>query len=242
LRIGGVVALVATVVSCHWPAMGRVADPTIGAWSDASASEDLGATAARVASAPPTRVAPVATTRVAMAKLDTPRSPPPIAKPRVRTPTLDCTPREELGYRRGKSLALTTIRIDGDLVETSTANAYWAMHAAAAEDGVQLKIYSGFRTAAEQEWFYRCYECGCCNGGVLAAKPGWSNHQSGRALDVKTSTPGVLAWLKANAARFGFKNTVRSEPWHWEYGGTPRFDPVCDADASSGSRRARAGI
>lgn len=232
LRIGGVVALVASVGSCHWPASDHVVDATIGPRSRAPASEHTTTIATpRVAKAPAARVTTRATPRVATPKPREPRSPVAIAKPSLRTPTLDCTPQEEVGYRRGKSLSLTTIRIDGDLVETRTASAYWAMRAAAAEDGVPLTIYSGFRTAAEQAWFYRCYECDCCNGGVLAAKPGWSNHQSGRALDVKISDPNVLTWLKANAPRFGFTNTVRSEPWHWEYGGAPRFDPVCETEA-----------
>jgi len=26
-------------------------------------------------------------------------------------------------------------------------------------------------------------------------------------------------WLKANAHKYGFKNTVKSEPWHWKYVG-----------------------
>jgi LAS superfamily LD-carboxypeptidase LdcB len=29
--------------------------------------------------------------------------------------------------------------------------------------------------------------------------------------------PGVLEWPDDNARRFGFRRTVRAEPWHWEY-------------------------
>jgi LAS superfamily LD-carboxypeptidase LdcB len=58
--------------------------------------------------------------------------------------------------------------------------------------------------------------------GNKAARPGKSNHQSGRALDIAViSVPGALAWLESNAAGFGFKRTVASEPWHWEYVESP---------------------
>jgi len=27
----------------------------------------------------------------------------------------------------------------------------------------------------------------------------------------------VLRWLERNARRFGFRRTVPTEPWHWEW-------------------------
>ncbi len=36
-------------------------------------------------------------------------------------------------------------------------------------------------------------------------------------LDLDASTPGVLRWLEHNARRFGFRRTVPTEPWHWEW-------------------------
>ena len=67
--------------------------------------------------------------------------------------------------------------------------------------------------------FYQAWREGW---GNRAARPGHSNHQSGRALDIAVSSPGALAWLSHNGSRFGFKRTVRGEPWHWEYVNTPR--------------------
>lgn len=78
---------------------------------------------------------------------------------------------------------------------------------------MNLRIVSGFRTQAEQEALYRLYRAG---SGNLAARPGYSNHQDGKALDLNTRDPGVYAWLTRNGARFGFKRTVPSERWHWE--------------------------
>ena len=95
-----------------------------------------------------------------------------------------------------------------------TAAAYTRMRAAALRDRVQLRIVSGFRTMAHQQALYRAYRHG---RGNLAAVPGQSNHQSGHALDLNTSTPGVLRWLDRNARRFGFRRTVPTEAWHWEW-------------------------
>ena len=151
----------------------------------------------------------------------------------MRVPTLDCALQNVLGYQRGKSKPISVVRIDGRPVEQATANAYWAMREAAARDGIALDIRSGFRTHAQQEYLYGCYESCSCNGCTLAAKPGFSNHQSGRALDLKVREEGTFAWLVANAARFGFVATVKNEPWHWEYRGRESFADVCGEQAST---------
>ncbi|MEU0646040.1 D-alanyl-D-alanine carboxypeptidase family protein [Streptomyces umbrinus] len=71
------------------------------------------------------------------------------------------------------------------------------------------------------------------------AAPGYSNHQSGIAIDLhqertgapirnSSRTPALAAWrrswlhrwLTGNAAAFGFQPYLR-EPWHWEYRPTP---------------------
>src|SRR5690606_17210793 len=104
-------------------------------------------------------------------------------------------------------------------VEVKTAAAFLAMREAAARDGVNLSLESGFRTRAEQRRLYRAYRRG---KGNKAARPGRSNHQSGRALDISVLTPGARGWLAAHAGSFGFKRTVRKEPWHWEYVEIPR--------------------
>jgi murein DD-endopeptidase MepM/ murein hydrolase activator NlpD len=118
-------------------------------------------------------------------------------------------------WRRGKRLGpIRVVTLDGKPVATSTAQAFKRMRAAAAADGVQLQIVSGFRSYREQEDLYRLYQQG---RGNLAARPGYSNHQDGKALDLDTSRPGALTWLERNARRFGFLRTVPSEDWHWEY-------------------------
>lgn len=144
-------------------------------------------------------------------------SPPePAPPPGPRVPQLDCTPVEEVGYRRGRKFPITVLSIDGRLVETETAKAYWAMQLAAADDGVELPIYSGFRSHEEQSYFYDCYKTCSCNSCSPAARPGHSKHQSGSAIDFG-QWPGVLSWLKEHGKEFRFYPTVKREPWHWEY-------------------------
>ncbi|CAF4508104.1 unnamed protein product [Rotaria socialis] len=64
-----------------------------------------------------------------------------------------------------------------------------------------------------------------------AARPGTSNHGRGVALDLNTNCgsqndaepncggSSVYQWLKNNGHQYGFKRTVQSEQWHWEFRG-----------------------
>ncbi|KAL9651977.1 hypothetical protein ABK040_000320 [Willaertia magna] len=121
-------------------------------------------------------------------------------------------------YDKGRAIGeKRCVKIDGKNVVDSTAARFNAMKQAAAQSGVHIKISSGFRTNAEQQYFYNCYKTKKCNNGNLAAAPGYSNHQNGIALDLNVSSGGVYNWLVKNASRFGFVRTVPSETWHWEY-------------------------
>jgi hypothetical protein len=133
---------------------------------------------------------------------------------------VDCTAkRTDTGYRSGSAYTITVVTADGKPIELATASMYARMQKAAAAAGVSLRVVSGFRTMSEQKYLYNCYVTKSCNGGNLAARPGYSNHQSGHALDLNTSAPGVSRWLNEHADEYGFKRTVPSEPWHWEYWG-----------------------
>ena len=125
--------------------------------------------------------------------------------------------RPETGYERGRPFPLAVVDLDpsGEVrAEVRTALAFLHMADAARRDGVELIVVSGFRSPAKQAELYRLYRRG---RGPLASKPGTSNHQSGRALDLDMSMPGAKLWLKRNARRFGFRRTVPSERWHWEH-------------------------
>lgn len=146
----------------------------------------------------------------------------------IEAVSIDCTLSTDTGYIQGEPFEITLVHVDGVPVERRTANGYWVMATAAEADGVVLRVVSGFRTMEEQAYLYMCYQCGCCNDGVGAAQPGFSNHQSGRAVDLNVEDPGVLDWLREHAAEYGFKNTTPSENWHWEWWGEEPRDVMCE--------------
>jgi D-alanyl-D-alanine carboxypeptidase len=109
------------------------------------------------------------------------------------------------------------VRISGgERLRQDAAAAFERMYAQAREDGLWLWVISGHRSWEQQRYLYRLYRKGL---GPRAARPGRSNHNRGTAVDisVRDETTLTYEWLAANACRFGFKRTVRSEPWHWEY-------------------------
>jgi hypothetical protein len=143
------------------------------------------------------------------------------------TSTVDCHLTKMPAYDHGNQFTIEVINIGGKPTSKPTGDAFLKMQKAADAAGVKLSINSGFRTMAEQTYLYGCYQHGNCNNGNLAAKPGYSNHQSGRALDLTTSS-----WLANNAAKFGFKRTVPSEAWHYEFFGNDPGGP-CDGGATN---------
>jgi D-alanyl-D-alanine carboxypeptidase len=117
-----------------------------------------------------------------------------------------------------------------------TARAWHRMKEAAAVGGVRLMLVSGFRGVHHQaDLIRRKLAAGETIEAILKvnAAPGFSEHHTGRALDI--ATPGTrpltaefekspaFAWLCENAASFGFDMPyVRGnrlgfayEPWHW---------------------------
>lgn len=88
--------------------------------------------------------------------------------------------------------------------------------------GYNIKINEGGRTRARQQELYSLYRAG---RGNLAARPGTSLHESGRALDLggafQNAGSAEHRWLQANAGRWGYKWTGKNfkqfEPWHWEW-------------------------
>jgi hypothetical protein len=88
--------------------------------------------------------------------------------------------------------------------------------------GEALPINSGGRTYAEQARLYALYKQG---RGNLAAPPGTSTHESGRAVDFGgrahyEGTP-QQSWLVANSGKYGFSWTGKSfsqrEAWHFDF-------------------------
>lgn len=129
--------------------------------------------------------------------------------------------RSAVGYVDGAKTKIKLTAVNGTDVEVRTAAAFRVMAKAARKRGIALSINSGFRSHAEQTKLYKQYRRGV---GNLAARPGYSNHQSGRALDIYITDRKALAWLQKHAAAYGFHRTVPGEAWHWEYLGDAERD------------------
>ena len=86
----------------------------------------------------------------------------------------------------------------------------------AKEIGVPLS--SGTRTNDQQWKLYDDWVSGGRKGPVVA-RPGTSKHETGNAVDVNMdkATPEQIQALRDK----GFKQTVKSEPWHWELSTAP---------------------
>ena len=120
---------------------------------------------------------------------------------------------------------------------TPQANAAWhAMKQAAQMDGITLLMVSAFRSVQRQtEIIQAKLDQGDNIANILTvcAPPGYSEHHTGRAIDITTPEEPALeisfentdafAWLSQNAAKFGFVMTYPTdnpcgfqyEPWHW---------------------------
>lgn len=122
------------------------------------------------------------------------------------------------GYVNGRRKSIRVASIgNGKKMRADAAAQFNKMKAAAKRAGVTLTPVSGFRTMAEQQRLYALYKAG---KGNLAARPGYSNHQGGTAVDVATGgsySSKAYKWLARNARQYGFVNDVRGEPWHWTY-------------------------
>jgi zinc D-Ala-D-Ala carboxypeptidase len=151
------------------------------------------------------------------------------------------------GYGRARGLRI--VREPNDLASIGTdihgreqwlvpraARAFQRMREAAYNDAIALQLVSAFRSADYQlDILRRKLERGQHIEEILrvSAAPGYSEHHSGRAVDL--TTPGhaaleeefeqspAFAWLETNAGRFRFhlsyprgnRHGIAYEPWHW---------------------------
>ena len=119
-------------------------------------------------------------------------------------------------------------------------SAFLDMWNAANSEGYYLMINSSYRTYQDQESVYNNYRntSGQTYADSIAARPGFSEHQTGLVIDMtsKTAPSGSefaasdeYKWLKEHAYEFGFierypegKTYITGyspESWHWRYVG-----------------------
>ncbi len=110
------------------------------------------------------------------------------------------------------------------------------MRTAATADGLELNAISGFRSFARQTEIIRGKFAAGETSHVIfryVAAPGFSEHHSGRALDIASpehieldadfARTAAYVWLIQHAANFGFRlsypenggSGIGFEPWHW---------------------------
>lgn len=120
-----------------------------------------------------------------------------------------------------------------------------AMLEAAWEDGVNLKVWSPYRSYDTQNMLYQNQVNRCIGKGLsrqaaeieaatVVAKPGTSEHNTGLAADFNMAsdafeTTEMYEWMKENAADYGFimrysaekkpLTGVIHESWHWRFVG-----------------------
>lgn len=122
-------------------------------------------------------------------------------------------------------------------VTPETRRAFVAMATHARRDSVELTADSGFRSPSFQR---RLIARRLAEGREFSeiiknvAPPGYSQHHTGRALDLVPSDPSFARsrkyrWLREHATEYGFVESYSEdfeggmhwEPWHWLYIGTP---------------------
>jgi D-alanyl-D-alanine carboxypeptidase len=155
-----------------------------------------------------------------------------LAKTRRQSVQLEC-----------ESVNLVSIGLDllgrEQRLERRAAEQWSAMQAATEGERVVLGVISGFRSFDYQcAIIARKLAAGQSTEQILAvsALPGFSEHHSGRAVDV--GTPGcphlteefertpAFSWLTRHAAEHGFQLSyprgnslgIAFEPWHWLFG------------------------
>lgn len=157
------------------------------------------------------------------------------------------------GHKNGYMPQDRLMSFDGCTLERDAAYTYALLMEAAAIDGVHLEPIDCYRTFGEQKAAYnrRCpnvdtpvYERDLITGeqvevgtksarvcsGPPTARPGYSNHGWGRAVDFSGGNGALgcsdraFIWMQSNASDFGWVHPpwahcgrVTAEPWHWEY-------------------------
>lgn len=127
----------------------------------------------------------------------------------------------------------------GKQLTSEAADAFNKMAAAAKEEGYTIRAVSTYRSYSYQNTLYNNYASrdGYENADTYSARPGYSEHQTGLAVDVDNAKISYtsfgqtkeFAWMKENAHKYGyilrytkeneFITGYMNEPWHYRYVG-----------------------
>jgi len=124
------------------------------------------------------------------------------------------------------------------LMHPDTLIAWQEMKTVSAIDNIQLQLVSAFRSVEYQcALIQRKLDQGIDLAQILTvnAAPGFSEHHTGKALDLTTpgaepleesfETTDAFSWLQKNASDYGFSLSyprdnpwgIAYEPWHWAW-------------------------
>ena len=127
------------------------------------------------------------------------------------------------------------------------------MFGAASKAGHDLMIGSAYRSATTQEALFNSYvaSAGFEEANMYSAHPGHSEHQTGLAVDISTTSQQCYLsacfintadgkWLSENAHAYGFtlrypdgKESITGynfEPWHYRYVGVDLATALYESD------------
>lgn len=129
--------------------------------------------------------------------------------------------------------------VDQFQVRKEVKNAYQKMSQAAKKEGLSFHMNSAFRSAQLQKEVYQEYRIknGQAYADKYASRPGFSEHQTGLAIDITTrrvkfnqfDETDEFKWLEKHAHEYGFIlrypkglqaiTGYNYEPWHYRYVG-----------------------
>ena len=122
----------------------------------------------------------------------------------------------------------------GEKVREVIYNDLKKMFDEAKKDNINLNVISGFRTNEKQDTLFNnsIKKNGLDHALIYSAKPGYSEHQLGLAIDINSveesfKNTNEYKWLKNNSYKYGFierypegKEKITGfgyEPWHYRY-------------------------
>lgn len=191
--------------------------------------------------------APAATAKPAAAPTPEP-SPKPTPEPTVQ-PGPDIQVADGITYVNGILVANKTYSLPPDYnpgVNPDAQAAFNEMAGAAANEGLNIYISSGFRSYDYQAGLYQRYvnRDGQAAADTYSARPGHSEHQTGLAFDLNTISDSFAntpegQWVAVHCHEYGFilrypadKEEItgyKYEPWHLRYLGVEQATAVAES-------------